>query len=219
VTSSQSILRLLERLLAPAVFAAFAVLFWIDADVYYQALREDRGAEWVTAVFLFAAGVLFLLAGLRQRRAGDRRAWFLLLLGVVMVLGGLEEISWGQRLVGVDSPEFFLEHSDQQEINVHNVVQSVSGVKTKHVTALVLFGYGVLLPLLCRWPGPADLCRRLGIMVPPRSLIPSWILATVAMIDRPTGEEEELGELLYSICLLLVASGVFLVTRIRAAAP
>ena len=211
--TSRFILHQFERWLVPALFAMYAVWFWLDNDAYYYSLLEDESAEWVTALFLVAAGLVAATAGVRRRRDGDRRAWFLLLFALASIVGGLEEISWGQRVVGVESPEFFLEHSDQQEINVHNVLQSASGVKTKHATAIALFMYGVGLPLLCRRPAVAGLCRRWGIVVPPATLVPSWILATVLMIDWPTGEEEELGEMLYSICLFLLAVGQWLDAR------
>ena len=34
----------------------------------------------------------------------------------------MEEISWGQRIFGIESPEWFLKHNRQVETNVHNLV-------------------------------------------------------------------------------------------------
>lgn len=41
----------------------------------------------------------------------------------VLQLMALEEISWGQRVLKIETTEFFHEHSDQKEINFHNVMQ------------------------------------------------------------------------------------------------
>ena len=203
----------IERWLVPAVFTGYAIWYLFDADSYYISLREDGLPEWATFVFLMAAGILAGMAATRMRRRGDRRFWFLLMFSAGSLLAGLEEISWGQRVFGLESTGFFLDHSDSQEMNAHNVLQNVLAIKTKHVAGLVLLFYGVGLPLLGRIPVIAGFCRRWGVVVPPGRMILSWGLAALLMLDRPTGEEEELGELLFSLCFFLLAMGQWLETR------
>ena len=210
---ARKLVELSQRWLCPAIFAGYLVFYLVDTDRYYQTLREDHVIEWLTFVALLAVGLVAMALGWRYRGAGDRRAWFLLLLGIVCLGGALEEISWGQRVLGVESPEFFLEHSDQQEVNVHNVLQQKLGFYTKDLVAAVLLCYGLVLPLLAKRPEFADLCRQWGIVVPPMVMVASWILASVAIVDLPTGEEEELGELLFAICLLLLVVGEGLAAR------
>ena len=127
-----------ERWLVPAVFTGYAIWYLLDAHSYYISLREDGALEWATFVFLMAAGFLAGMVAYRMRRMGDRRFWFLLVFSAGSLLAGLEEISWGQRVFGLESTEFFLEHSDSQEMNAHNVLQNVLAIKTKHVAGLVL---------------------------------------------------------------------------------
>lgn len=38
-----------------------------------------------------------------------------------LLLVGIEEINWGQRLLGVATPEWFRRNSSQGEINIHNL--------------------------------------------------------------------------------------------------
>jgi len=199
----------LERWLVPVVFSGYAVWYRLDLDRYYTSLREDGITEWATFVFLLAAGVLALFAAAGMRKAGDRRFWFVLVFAVGSLLAGFEEISWAQRVFDVESTEFFLEHSDSQEMNAHNVLQNVLAIKTKHVAGIVLLLYGVGLPLLALNPAVGHACRRWGVVVPPRRLMLSWGLAALLMIDRPTGEEEELGEMLFSLCFFLLALGLW----------
>jgi hypothetical protein len=46
--------------------------------------------------------------------------------GVLQTLMALEEISWGQRVLKIETTQFFHEHSDQKEINFHNVMSNSS---------------------------------------------------------------------------------------------
>ena len=45
---------------------------------------------------------------------------FAFILCIAWLIFALEEISWGQRIFGIESPEFFLGHNYQQETNIHN---------------------------------------------------------------------------------------------------
>lgn len=62
---------------------------------------------------------------------GPARAWprarrsifavlYLFAAGVFFVIA-MEEISWGQRFLDLESPEFFVEHNSQGEITLHNL--------------------------------------------------------------------------------------------------
>ena len=50
--------------------------------------------------------------------------WFIsqLFIAAVFFFGFGEEISWGQRIFGIESNEFFLENNAQNETNFHNLV-------------------------------------------------------------------------------------------------
>ena len=76
--------------------------------------------------------------------------------------------------------------------------------------------YGVALPWLLRssslTPG------RLGryVVVPPLFLSPAILISVLFMTDVPTGDEEEIGEFLLSLCLC--ASGAYQSSQARRAA-
>ena len=91
-------------------------------STYWLWAQEDAWIEWATAFAFLGSTVLAVLAAARAIRAGDRMAvvWNgLLALGCLVVAG--EEISWGQRILGLTPPEVLLEANYQQELNVHNV--------------------------------------------------------------------------------------------------
>ena len=74
---------------------------------------EDSFLEWVTAVLALIASVLFFTSGMLGSR-------FAFTLSFAWLIFALEEISWGQRIFNIDSPELFLKHNFQQETNIHN---------------------------------------------------------------------------------------------------
>jgi len=96
----------------------FGYLASAHPDIYYLATKEDNWLENFTAVaFLMAGGMLFA-AALVARRLFSRFAY--ILGGVVMAFFAIEEISWGQRIIGFETPDFLAIASAQEEFNIHN---------------------------------------------------------------------------------------------------
>ena len=40
----------------------------------------------------------------------------------------MEEISWGQRIFKIESPEFFIQNNFQRELNLHNFFNPILGI-------------------------------------------------------------------------------------------
>lgn len=156
-------------------------------DTYSAAMQEDRVIEWMSVFVFAAAGIAGLIRAVRQRRVFDA----LVALFFLFVAG--EEMSWGQRLLGLTPPAYFLEHNTQQEMNVHNFANLFGSPKGPFT--MVLVGYGILLPLA----GVVSLGRRvlsrIGATPPPLAAIPWFVAAIVLFIWYPfrfTGEWTEL---------------------------
>jgi hypothetical protein len=183
----------------------FILLLVIDRRAYLSIIREDGLAEWLTFVLLIATGIVSLVVALKIRK--QYRYWhsFFWLFFAFNIFAGLEEISWGQRLFEMKTEGVFAKYSDQNEINFHNTMQGLMKVKTKHIAMYALFLYGVILPLLIRkGKVSGNWFARNQLIVPPVFLRGGFLIATLFMIDLPTGNEEEVGEFLYSICFLLM---------------
>lgn len=144
----------------------------VDPGSYRALLQEDQIVEWTTFWLFLAAGVLGLRRSIRRRHIFDG----LVALFCLVVAG--EEISWGQRLLGYAAPEFFLRENFQQEVNLHNLPQSV---QPGSFLMLALAGYGVVLPLVARLRTGRALGSRLGATPPPLALLP-WYLAAIALL-------------------------------------
>jgi hypothetical protein len=101
--------------------------------------KEDGIVETGTAVFYFLAGcfLLYLFARSKSQTKryflGTRRNLFLLGAGLLFIFFAGEEISWGQRLFHIHTPDYFLVHNEQRELNIHNLrfLQGMSHGKWK----------------------------------------------------------------------------------------
>ena len=183
---------LVANALVIGALAAFALLNDLDKDLFYRSVQEDEWLEWATVwAFLLAAG-FFVHNALQQRRVSGRLPWFFAGVALFCFVVAMEEISWGQRLLGYRPPPYFLEHNFQQELNVHNVIERK--LRMFSVKAILL-GYGVALPLLALWPAARRVLWRLGIQAPPLGLAPAFAAAYAAYEDytwKFTGEIVEL---------------------------
>ncbi len=187
----------------PVVVALLAAVYLDDPYQYLNYVREDSLVEWLSFACLMLSGLIALDIGIQILRRERQFQWFFFAFGLFCLLMAFEEISWGQRLFSLTSPEYFLGNSDQQEINVHNVLQQKFDFKTKDLAALVLSVYGILLPLLALNRHVAALLQRFRLLIPPLYLIPGFLIASLLMFDVPTGFEEEIGEFLFGLCFLL----------------
>jgi hypothetical protein len=94
-----------------------------------------------------------------------RKNIFYLLLSLFFLLAFLEEISWGQRILGIETPDLIAKVNRQNEINIHNLTwfhgNDETGNRRKPFLQLFLngdrlysffwFGYCVCIPLLGKY--------------------------------------------------------------------
>ena len=208
-----AVLEQVSRFLVPVLFVVLAIIYVVDSQWYRALTDEDGLLEWLTVIFLCLAGLIAFCIAMRGRKNQQPNFWFFLIFSLACLLCALEEISWGQRIFDIQSSEFFLEHNDQRETNIHNVIQkwgrslpffgATYDFKTKHVAGLTLLLYGAFLPILAKKPQVANFCRTLHCVIPPRILSVSFFIAALMMIDVPTGQEEEIGEFFFSLCFVL----------------
>lgn len=152
---------------------AMLLLALIVPDQYEAMLEEDRAVEWATVWLFAAAAVMHLRNGISNRML------FTVLVGLFCLFVAGEEFSWGQRLLGFGSPEYFLANNYQQELNLHNLPGAV--VKPKWVFIIALAGFGLLLPLVARSKSSKSLIDKVGIEAPPVSMS-VWFGASILLL-------------------------------------
>ncbi len=183
---------LLANLLIFGVLAYGWVLQANYPDFYYQTCQEDEYVEWATFWGFIAATAVFIAAAWRQRRSGERLPWFLFGVGLFCFFFAMEEISWGQRLLGYRPPDYFLAENFQQELNIHNVT---STALRKLTLKGIILGYGVGLAIFGMTRVGRRWLERLGVVAPPAALAPAFIGAFLLYDSYPwkfSGEWVEL---------------------------
>lgn len=109
------------------LLAAYSVFFLCDQQTILSLSHEDGIVESLGAVFFFLAAVLLLSSYRRSHEScrlfffQTRKNIFLLLLGLAFLFGAAEEISWGQRILGLETPDILKKVNAQQELNFHNL--------------------------------------------------------------------------------------------------
>lgn len=132
-----------------ATFLTFAVIHSrVNPDAFSKSfIIEDGFLEYATVGIILAGLVLCIQRVVTLRHV--RHIRFLTvttMLALVCLFGAGEEVSWGQRIFGIQSPEYFLNHNLQQETGLHNLAFEVNG-RSISVNKLV-FGTGLALGLI-----------------------------------------------------------------------
>jgi len=119
-----------------------------DPQAFQVWIREDGLVEWLTFVVLMMMSVYSFAISFHFDQSNETkvagRVW--LFMGLLFLFGAMEEISWGQRILGVESPEWFLKHNRQFETNVHNLV--IYGVNLNKAVFGLFLGILVLIHML-----------------------------------------------------------------------
>lgn len=153
---------------------------------------EDGLVESFGALCALVASVIFVCAYIETPRATAdtqvrrRNPWLLLLALAALVAAG-EEISWGQRLLGFETPAWLAEKNVQDEFNFHNVIFTDPDAPTNPSEILMLatlLGYLGVLPLLTRRSARLwQLVARTRLPVPSTALLrTTWILVVASSL-------------------------------------
>lgn len=191
------------------IIAVGYLLFFTNLPLFELYTKEDHLVEWLTVIGLLMGSFVSLR---RALRLGGSRGWMMfltaLLLGLVLFVAAGEEISWGQRIFGIESPEYFKENNTQQETNFHNLI--LGGMRVNRwvfsfgLTAVLLF-YLVILPILYR---RKQWARRLvqfwGVPLPqPYQMVSAVVLFVITQL-LPHEKKAELLECGIALLLFLV---------------
>ena len=170
---------------------------------YLRLISEDNLGEMTSFACLLLAGVLFatrFLAAAKERR----NYWFLLLAVVAVFLAG-EEISWGQRIIGIATPDVLREHNVQGEIDFHNF-SATAMQSTYFVLTIALAFYGAVLPLAYRFSSAVRrIVRTFRLPVPSLMLMPLFIAPLVFWAGPDIVRNDEIVELLVALSMLGLA--------------
>ncbi len=117
--------------------------------VYMSIIQEDSFVENTQFAAYFLASLVAFFAGAGCLKQGRLLNGFsLLVFAALLMFIGMEEISWGQRLFSVNTPEWLRQRNIQEEINIHNLQSVQSGFHLCYILAGALFSFG-WMPVRC----------------------------------------------------------------------
>lgn len=199
-------------------FVLLLALAWSDNPAKLDRLLiEDGIVEWMQFLcFTAIAGMLGFALTERLRRS-DRGVLELLTLGglsLLCALAALEEISWFQRILDVQSSEFFLQNNRQGETNIHNLAVG-DGSLHKNVLLKLIFIAGIthnlILPLVARSkPGVRRWVESLGLYLPPLSASVVYLVLVALshiLVEHP--RKGELGEMFGAVHYMATVFGAY----------
>jgi len=180
-------------------------------------LEEDRLVEWMQFLSFAVISVLIGFVAVDRAKKGSwLRLEVIALFGLtaLVALAALEEISWFQRVLAVESPDFFRQHNKQAETNLHNLAMggaSLHKVVLLKLIFIVGITHNLILPLLARSrPGIRRFVESLGLYLPPISASLVYLLLVIlshTLVQHP--RQGELGEMFGAVHYLATAFGAY----------
>lgn len=171
--------------------------------------NEDGVVEYGTAILLFSISILLIS---RVIKIGKYKGilWKLGILGMALLFffGAGEEVSWGQRIFGIESSEYFKQNNAQQETNLHNMVvgdTKINKLIFSQILTVVLVIYLLILPILYRKvEAIKNLVNTFGVPIAQLQHTIAFILATGFLAFMPSNKKWELYELAFAVIFLLI---------------
>jgi len=198
-------------LFVAAVLGLIGLILSHTAPEYFKNtyVLEDGAIEWLTVFALLASALLMLLRAWSLKLVRTRLFLFTTVMAAaVFIFGAGEEISWGQRLFGIETPEWLAEKNKQSEMNLHNLViggVSINKLVFSKLLAVVLLIYLIVIPLIYKKnPRQAARIDALGIPLPRTWHVIVWIsvlIVTETLVG--TTKRGELREFLLCTILLV----------------
>ena len=105
-------------LIYPIIFFTHLIIHLNSNNIFNQTMKEDGFLEWATVGVSILATILFFFAS----AFGVRCAFC---LGIFWLIFAMEEISWGQRILAIESPQLVEKYNYQKELNFHNFLNPV----------------------------------------------------------------------------------------------
>lgn len=182
----------------------FIIRTW-PGGIFFAFTREDKLVENLQFVFYFFAALLSLLISISGFSKKNKLV-FIYFLGfsAFLFFTAGEEISWGQRIIGISTPEIAAEINTQNETTIHNI----RGLNDLQPIMYMVFSFYLSTAWIFIKGFPSNLKRKLEVLVPSWYLILYFVPIFIfySHINIFGGSHWEWQE----ACELLLAIGLFI---------
>jgi hypothetical protein len=192
--------------------SAVLCLFYFSPVYYTFLISEDHFAEYATSVSFGLAGLVLLVLSFISGPGIRGAVW--LIIGVVLLFIAAEEISWGQRIFYIATPEIIAEHNVQNEVTLHNlaIFNSINSVLHETVAYLLIMHLIFSQLVLTYFPRVESIFTNIGVPLIPLRLVPVFLMAPFFWIFTPTVRAQEIGELFLGVVALIWAGDLLLLS-------
>jgi len=103
------------------------LLFFQSPEQIIILTKDDNIVENTSAISYFLSAIILFYLFFKSKSdkkkyfLGTNKNYFFLLLGVFFIICLGEEISWGQRIFNIGTPQIILDNNRQGEMNLHNL--------------------------------------------------------------------------------------------------
>lgn len=167
----------------------FCYLLVFRTGLFHRLLREDSLIEYLGFFFLLGTGVLLLSTGFFHLKKGSAKGLVLIFLaaGILFIWAAGEEISWGQRIFSIETPEALSAINYQRELNIHNINKRIFQRGFRHLTTVLVFISAIAFFLKKE--------RIQGVLVPDTLLVYAFLLMPAYTSYREIIPEYHLGQI------------------------
>ncbi|MEL4307812.1 hypothetical protein [Joostella sp. CR20] len=192
------------------VFIFSLYLGFTNVDYFNNVFTaEDKTVETGTAIMLLCVSLLCFYR-LFSISKGKSTTWKIgvLLFAILFFFGAGEEISWGQRIFGIESGEYFLQNNAQKETNLHNLVvggKKVNKIIFSQLLMVAMVIYLIALPIMYRkmeWV--KNLADNFAVPVVKWHQTIAFIISTILVAIIPADRKWEVYELAFGIIFFLI---------------
>lgn len=187
------------------LIAGIPILYFSYPVTYIKLIAEDNWGGYGGFTALMIASLLFMRLFISSK-AKKADFWYALFaLGTFFI--GMEEISWGQRIVGVGTPDFLRDMNFQGEFTLHNIKAFSPEAITYLVVSVGFIVYGFILPFFAAIFSRVNMkVKKVNLPLPSLHLAPLFLATSYFLKFSNFVKGEEIGELLFAIsfgCLAL----------------
>jgi len=168
------------------LFCTLGTYLAIFNPVYFHNVytMEDGIIEWLQFVALATTCFVLVKRLIHFRKS---KQWIFLVTTLLAALAFFlvagEEISWGQRLLNIETPQYFLEKNAQQEVNLHNLVvgeKKINRIITNRlIPAALLIYLFLIIPLYHRNGKVRAWCDNWGVPIARNYQVWAYLLLAV----------------------------------------
>ena len=104
-----------------SILLSITACLFISPEMYHFLSKEDNLVESFGAISMALTSLFLFLSFRNSTNENTLKSAMLIACALVFLVGAGEEISWGQRIFGWDTPDALGEVNQQNETNFHNM--------------------------------------------------------------------------------------------------